>query len=122
MPRQSSGRRDSADSPATLTWLLRFEVGLAAECDEVFGTEWVSSVDPETRKACVSKGPIRICVALHPGLHVVAPMWAAQRIADQLHLCAITAGHVAPPTGNDTADEPRRRPPPDTMEQPQRGG
>jgi len=98
-------RRLSEEQPSSLTWLLRFEVCLTAICDELLGTEWVVQVDPEKRLACIRKLEERVCVPIHPGLHVVTPMWAAQRIGDQLHLEAVARGFIEPATGTASADE-----------------
>lgn len=106
MVRHSLSGRASADSSATLTWLMRFEVSLNVVCEELFGLGWVPSVDPQKQQVCLTRGGDAVCVPLHPGLHVVTPMWAAQRIGDRLQVSAIAAGFIEPPKkGSRLADE-----------------
>lgn len=95
------------DGPAIPTWIDRFTVCLKAECSDLLGDAWQVEVNGESKKI-VLQGPERrqrLAIPLHPGSHVVTPMNAAQRYADQLQLAAITRGFIDPPEGVASADE-----------------
>lgn len=97
----------SVSSPASLSWLNRFQVCLEAECSELMGDAWKVTVDPE-KQMLTLQGPertARVAIPLHPGSHVMTPIYAAHRYADQLQLAAITRGLVEPPKGSAAADE-----------------
>ena len=87
--------------PTSLAWLDKFEVCLEAECRESLGPEWRVRVDVPGKQILATRLTDKAFVAtsLHPGMHVVKPLWAAHRIADQLHLMAVANRLVEPPPG-----------------------
>lgn len=99
--------RHSIDSSlSSLSWLTRFQVCLEAEVLDTFGGDWRVTVDPEKGEIILEHpgDGRKVLVPLHPGLHVVTPIWAAQRMSDQLHLAAITRGLIKPPHGTAETD------------------
>ena len=99
--------RDSANaSLSSLSWLTRFQVCLEAEVLDMFGRDWRVTVNPDKGEIILKHATDgrNVLVPLHPGLHVVTPIWAAQRMSDQLHLAAVTRGLIKPPTGTAEQD------------------
>lgn len=91
--------------PANLAWLDRFEICLEAECRESLGPDWRVRVDVPGKQILATRptDSAFVVASLHPGMHVVKPLWAAHRIADQLHLSAVAGGLVKPPPGTSSA-------------------
>jgi hypothetical protein len=93
--------------PASVTWLAQFGDCLRAECRMTFGGDWKIEIDARMRvvRALRVTDGAEVSAALHPGLYVVRPVWAAHRISDQLELTAIALRYLNPPPEADMYSE-----------------
>ena len=99
MPESFAG--NELDKPTSLAWLDRFRVSLEAEIRVALGDGWRIAIDVPASQVIATRASDNASMSahLHPGLHVVKPVWAAQRIGDQLQLSAIAAGLIHPLPG-----------------------
>lgn len=79
-------------------WLGRFEELMDAAFRECFDGEWTTEINAAESVVCATRGRdgARVCVDLHPGMSVVIPLYAAQRVARRLHEEAVKAGYCDP--------------------------
>lgn len=82
-------------------WLGRFEQCIVQECRKFFGPDWEVVIDLLEHTVAVQRiaDGASASTRLHAGMHVVTPLWAAQRLADRLHFIAVALGHLPPPPG-----------------------
>ena len=93
--------------PVGITWLSRFAVCLREECRNALGDEWETDIDVRLQVVRVRriKDGAELVAALHPGMHVVTPQWAAHRVACQLQLDAVSRKMIPPPHGSASSSE-----------------